>query len=126
MSQKLALSVSVIVSLFLSTSISVVMMKPLRGVLSQLCPGTHATNFWMTFTTVMLYVTPPQLAKFGRVLSAKYGRQPEAFEASHRNPHQFGTVLTAADFRATGETFPKSELQDALEYCLRRSPRAAE
>ena len=67
-----------------------------------------------------------QLAKFGRVLSAKYGRQPEAFEASHRNPHQFGTVLTAADFRATGETFPKSELQDALEYCLRRSPRAAE
>jgi hypothetical protein len=58
MSQQLALSISVIVSLFLSTSISVVMMKPLRGVLSQLCPGAHATNFWMTFTAVMLYVTP--------------------------------------------------------------------
>jgi hypothetical protein len=58
MSQLLALSISVIVSLFLSTSISVVMMKPLRGVLNQLCPGSDATNFWMSFTTVMLYVTP--------------------------------------------------------------------
>jgi hypothetical protein len=58
MSQLLALSISVIVSLFLSTSISVVMMKPLRGVLNQLRPGNHATNFWISFTTVMLYVTP--------------------------------------------------------------------
>jgi hypothetical protein len=57
MSQPLALSISVIVSLVLSTSISVVMLKPLRGVLNQLCPGSHATNFWMSFTTVMLYVT---------------------------------------------------------------------
>jgi hypothetical protein len=60
MSQLLALSISVIVSLFLSTSISVVMMKPLRGVLNQLCPGSHATNFWTLFTTGMLYVTPLQ------------------------------------------------------------------
>ena len=35
MSQLLALSIAVTVSLFLSTSISVVMMKPLRGVLNQ-------------------------------------------------------------------------------------------
>jgi hypothetical protein len=67
-----------------------------------------------------------QLDRFGRVLSAKYGRQREAFEASHRNPHQFGTVLTTADFQASGETFPKSEVHDALEYCLRRSHRGAE
>jgi hypothetical protein len=45
MSHLLALSISVIVSLFLSTFISVVMMKPLRGVLNQLCPGSHAKNF---------------------------------------------------------------------------------
>jgi hypothetical protein len=57
-SQLLALSISVTVSLFLSTFISVAMMKPLRGVLSQLCPGGDATRFWMSFTTVMLYVTP--------------------------------------------------------------------
>jgi hypothetical protein len=38
MSQLLALSISVIVSLFLSTSISVVMMKPLRGVLEPTMP----------------------------------------------------------------------------------------
>jgi hypothetical protein len=58
MSQLLALSIAVTVSLFLSTSISVVMMKPLRGVLNHLCPGSDATSFWMSFTTVMLYVTP--------------------------------------------------------------------
>ena len=66
-----------------------------------------------------------QLDKFGRVLSAKYGSRRDAFQASHRNPHQFGTVLTATDFRATGDTFPISDLQDAIEYCLSRcSPRA--
>jgi hypothetical protein len=58
MSQLPALSIAVTVSLFLSTSISVVMMRPLRGVLTQLCPGSDATRFWMSFTTVMLYVTP--------------------------------------------------------------------
>ena len=58
MSQLLALSIAVTVSLLLSTSISVVMMKPLRGVLNQLCPGSDATSFWMSFTTVMLHVTP--------------------------------------------------------------------
>jgi hypothetical protein len=34
------------------------MMRPLRKVLNQLCPGSDATSFWMSFTTVMLYVTP--------------------------------------------------------------------
>lgn len=58
MTQLLALSIAVVVSLFLSTLISVVMRKPLRGVLNQLCPGSDATSFWMSFTTVMLYVTP--------------------------------------------------------------------
>ena len=58
MSQLLALSIAVAVSLLLSTFISVVMMKSLRGVLNQLCPGSDATRFWMSFTTVMLYATP--------------------------------------------------------------------
>jgi hypothetical protein len=57
-SQLLSLSIAVAVSLFLSTFISTVLMKPLRGVLNQLCPGSDATRFWMSFTTVMLYVTP--------------------------------------------------------------------
>jgi hypothetical protein len=58
MSHLLALSIAVTVSLFLSTSISVVMMRPLRGVLNQLCPDSDATRFWLSFTTVMLCVTP--------------------------------------------------------------------
>jgi hypothetical protein len=51
-SQLLALSIAVSVSLFSSTFISAVMMKPLRKVLNQLCPGSEATSFWMSFTTV--------------------------------------------------------------------------
>ena len=58
MTQLFALSIAVMVSLILSTSISLVMVKPLRGALNQLCPGSDATSFWMSFTTVMLYVTP--------------------------------------------------------------------
>jgi hypothetical protein len=53
-----ALSAAVSVSLFSSTAISIVMMKPLRGVLNQLCPGSEATRFWMSLTKVMLYVAP--------------------------------------------------------------------
>jgi hypothetical protein len=57
-SPPLALAVSVIVSLCLSTSVSAVMLKPLRGVLSQLCPGNSSTTFWLSFTTLMLFVAP--------------------------------------------------------------------
>jgi hypothetical protein len=57
-SQLLALLIAVTVGLVLSTSISIVMMKSLRGLLNQLCPGSDATRFWISFTTVMLYVTP--------------------------------------------------------------------
>ena len=58
MSQLFALAISVIVSLFLSAAVATVMLKPLRGVLNQLCPGSHATSFWLSFTTLMLFVAP--------------------------------------------------------------------
>ena len=58
MSQITALGVSVVVSVLVSSVLVASLMKPLRGVLDQLCPGSGATAFWLTFTTIMLYVTP--------------------------------------------------------------------
>ena len=53
-----ALTVGIAVSLLLSTFIVAAMVRPLRGVLDELCPGRFGTNFWVSFTLVMLYVTP--------------------------------------------------------------------
>lgn len=58
MNTLLALAIAGVVSLALSTAIVTVIMKPLRAILGQLCPGSDATGFWVSFTTVMLYVTP--------------------------------------------------------------------
>lgn len=58
MSQSLALAILVSVSLLSSAAICAVITKPLRGVLNQLCPGSHATHFWLSFTTLMLFVAP--------------------------------------------------------------------
>lgn len=58
MSKILALSAAISVSLILSTIVAVVMTKPLRGVLQQLCLDGDAGAFWIPFTTVIFYVTP--------------------------------------------------------------------
>jgi hypothetical protein len=57
-SQMLALSIAIGVSLVLSSIIAVVMTAPLRGVLKQLCLDSNGGAFWIPFTTVMFYVTP--------------------------------------------------------------------
>ena len=64
-----------------------------------------------------------QLDKFGRVMAVKHERHPESFEASAKHPHQFRTVLTVADFRASGEAFLNAELLDAVESSLDNSSR---
>jgi len=53
-----ALALAVTISLILSTFILVLLMKPLCGVLQQICPRGDATTFWMSFTAVMLYIAP--------------------------------------------------------------------
>ena len=58
MSQLSALALAVVVSLTLSTFIVVVIIKPLRAVLQQLCPRGDAITFWISFTTVMFYIAP--------------------------------------------------------------------
>src|SRR5271154_2895834 len=58
MNQLSALALAVIVSLTVSTIVTLVMTKPLRGVLKQLCLDSNGAAFWIPFTTVMLYVTP--------------------------------------------------------------------
>ena len=58
MSASFALLMAVFVSLSVSTVLVVVLSRPLRQVLSQLCPGSDAATFWVAFTATMLYLAP--------------------------------------------------------------------
>lgn len=58
MNQIAALGTAIGLSIFLSAVIWAALIKPLRGVLSQLCPDSAATRFWLTFTSVMMFAAP--------------------------------------------------------------------
>jgi len=58
MNQPLNLAIAIGVSLLLSTSIVLVLARPLRSLLEQLCPGGGGARWWLSFSAVMLYVTP--------------------------------------------------------------------
>ena|ERR1700733_4637028 len=62
MSQVTALSTIVVLSLVISSVLVAAIAKPLRAVLEHLCPSANAASFWVTFTAVMLYVTPLLIA----------------------------------------------------------------
>jgi len=53
-----SLGLAITVSLVLSTLIVAALTRPLRAILAQFCPGSGATQFWVSFTAVMLYITP--------------------------------------------------------------------
>lgn len=59
-------AVAIVVSLIFSTIVAVVITGPLRTILRQLCMDGHGSAFWVSFTNVMLYITP----LFFTVLSA--------------------------------------------------------
>ena len=52
------LALAVIVSLSFSSIVAVVITEPLRTILRQLCVEGNASAFWVSFTNVMLYITP--------------------------------------------------------------------
>lgn len=58
MSPILALALALSVSLVVGTIVTLVMKEPLRIVLGQLCIEGKGTAFWVTFSTLMFYVTP--------------------------------------------------------------------
>jgi hypothetical protein len=62
MTPNLALLVIVLVSLLVSTVLVLTLARPLRLVLGQLCPGSDAATFWVSFTATMLYLAPLLLA----------------------------------------------------------------
>ena len=53
-----ALALAVLVSLGFSTIVVVVITEPLRTILRQLCLDGDASAFWVSFTNVMLFMTP--------------------------------------------------------------------
>jgi hypothetical protein len=52
------LGIALTVSLMLSTIMVVVLARPLRLVLSTLCERGEGVSFWVSFTSLMLYLTP--------------------------------------------------------------------
>ncbi len=58
MNELFSLVSAVAVSLVVSTVILLVIVKPLRQILAQLCKNGESTSFWVAFTIVMLFATP--------------------------------------------------------------------
>ena len=52
------LALAVLVSLGFSTIVALVITEPLRTILRQMCLEGNASAFWVSFTNVMLYITP--------------------------------------------------------------------
>ena len=53
-----ALGLAVLVSLVFSTIVALVITEPLRAILRQMCLAGNASAFWVSFTNVMLFITP--------------------------------------------------------------------
>jgi hypothetical protein len=53
-----ALLIAIGVSLLVSTIIVSALAKPLRQIVAMLCKSGESTSFWVSFTSVMLYVAP--------------------------------------------------------------------
>lgn len=58
MSSGLSLLLAIVVNLGLSVILVYVMSVPLRRVLNALCESGEATQFWVSFTSVMLFIAP--------------------------------------------------------------------
>ena len=58
MNELFSLITAIGISLLVSTIILLVIVKPLRQILAQLCENAEATPFWVAFTIVMLFATP--------------------------------------------------------------------
>jgi hypothetical protein len=52
------LALAIVVSVSFSTIVALVITEPLRTILGQLCLEGNASAFWVSFTNVMLYITP--------------------------------------------------------------------
>jgi hypothetical protein len=50
--------VSIAVSLLVSTTVLLAIMRPLRNAMATLCKSDEALSFWHSFTVIMLYAAP--------------------------------------------------------------------
>jgi len=70
MNAGLGLAMTIVVSLGLSTVLVQVLRQPLRQVINGLCSSGESTQFWVAFTSVMLFIAP--------LLFALYSFGPES------------------------------------------------
>jgi hypothetical protein len=62
MSMLQSLIVALVVSLTISSVLAFALVRPLHGLLRQICPALEGENFWARFTVVMLFVAPMLVA----------------------------------------------------------------
>lgn len=70
MNAGLGLTMTMVVSLGLSLALVQVIKAPLRQVINALCSSGEATQFWVSFTSLMLYIAP--------LFSALFSFDPES------------------------------------------------
>ncbi|HEX7418212.1 MAG TPA: hypothetical protein VF315_09180 [Steroidobacteraceae bacterium] len=58
MTQTIAFTTAVLVSVALSTVLFCVLWRPLQLILAHLCSSAEAARFWVAFTGVMLFLAP--------------------------------------------------------------------
>ena len=58
MSALMAIGFATVVSLVISTALSLVIYRPLQALLTKVCTGEEAVQFWARFTLTMLFLAP--------------------------------------------------------------------
>lgn len=58
MSTHIVLIAELLISLVFSSLVLWVLSKPLMNVLRRVCPNEQAASFWLTYTRLMLIITP--------------------------------------------------------------------
>jgi hypothetical protein len=107
MSQWPNLAVAIGVSLTVSTCIVLVLARPLRSLLEQMCPSGDGARWWFSFTAVMLYVTPLMFAIWatGTIAAA----DPVAIVRGALGASLFGTF---AALLVIGQQIPRDRERD--------------
>jgi len=58
MSALMAIAFATAVSLIVSTALSLVIYRPLQALLTKICTGEEAVQFWARFSLIMLFLAP--------------------------------------------------------------------
>ena len=106
MSAGLSLLLAIVVSLGLSAILVYVLSVPLHRVLNALCTTGEATQFWVSFTSVMLFIAPLLFAVYAVSPEAGLGAAQVVRRTLQATLLGSSVALTAVGLKLTGATPP--------------------